>query len=37
MIVLDTNVVFELMKAVPAPEVFEWVARQPRRGCLQLP
>jgi predicted nucleic acid-binding protein len=31
MIVLDTNVVFELMKVVPAPKVFEWVARQPRQ------
>jgi predicted nucleic acid-binding protein len=31
MIVLDTNVLSELMKAVPTPEVFEWVARQPRQ------
>lgn len=29
MIVLDTNVVSELMKATPEPAVFAWVSRQP--------
>lgn len=29
MIVLDTNVLSELMKATPEPAVFTWVSRQP--------
>ena len=29
MIVLDTNVLSELMKAAPAPSVVEWVSSQP--------
>jgi predicted nucleic acid-binding protein len=29
MIILDTNVLSELMRAVPAPEVAGWVAKQP--------
>ena len=29
MIVLDTNVISELMKAKPEPAVFAWVSRQP--------
>lgn len=29
MIVLDTNVISELMKATPEPSVFAWVTRQP--------
>ncbi len=30
MIVLDTNVIAELMRATPAPAVFEWIAAQDR-------
>lgn len=30
MIVIDTNVVSELMRAQPHPKVFAWVAAQPR-------
>ena len=34
MIVLDTNVLSELMKHRPSPEVLAWVMRQPRRELL---
>lgn len=30
MIVLDTNVISELMRPMPAPQVLAWVAAQPR-------
>jgi toxin FitB len=32
MIVLDTNVISELMRAAPHPGVLAWVAAQPRAG-----
>jgi predicted nucleic acid-binding protein len=34
MIVLDTNVVSELMKLRPAPEVGAWITRQPRERLV---
>lgn len=33
MIVLDTNVVSELMKASPSPSVLQWMGRQVRTNC----
>ena len=30
MIVLDTNVIAELMRATPAPAVFQWITSQDR-------
>ena len=33
MIVLDSNVVSELMKASPSPTVLQWMGRQVRRNC----
>src|SRR5215212_1992176 len=32
MIILDTNVLSELMRAGPEPAVFGWIAAQPRRS-----
>jgi len=34
MIVLDTNVVSELMRREPDPEVMTWIARQPMAGVF---
>ena len=34
MIVLDTNVISELMRAVPDPRVLAWLVRQPMAGLF---